>query len=214
MESAMRRGDRESAGFTQASTAIAQAEFGNAASARQQATAALALAPGTDVQTWAALALACAGDAAPVDKLTESINERHPLDTIVQSYWLPTIRAVVELNRNNPTRSLEFLRMVAPYEFSRQGALFPIYVRGQAYLMAHQSREAVAEFKKLVDHPGVVLNDPTGALARVGMARAYAMQGDTQKARAAYEDFFALWRDADPDIPILKKAKVEYAKVH
>jgi tetratricopeptide (TPR) repeat protein len=124
----------------------------------------------------------------------------------------------MELNAKNAANAIKLLRLAAPYELGEcepfvSGMMYPVYLRGHAYLLAHQGNEAAAEFQRIIDHRGVVLNFPLGALAHVGLGRAYALQGDTAKARTAYQDFFALWKDADPDIPILKQAKAEYAKL-
>jgi eukaryotic-like serine/threonine-protein kinase len=146
--------------------------------------------------------------------------KRNPLNTVTNGYWLPTVRAAIEINRTNPAKALEPLQATAPYELGisppqvMAGAfLYPVYVRGQAFLLLHQGSKAVAEFQKFLDHRGLVANCPLGALAHLGLARAYALQRDTPKARANYQDFFILWKDADPDIPILKQAKAEYAKL-
>jgi len=132
---------------------------------------------------------------------------------------LPTIKAAAELNANNPAQALVFLEAAAPYELGEPpqsnflGTMYPVYVRGQAYLMAHNGAAAAMEFQKFLDHRGITINFPTGALAHLGLARAYVLPGDTAKADAAYKDFFNLWQDADPDISILKQAKAEYAKL-
>src|ERR1035437_10045619 len=140
-----------------------------------------------------------------------------PLDTLVQRYWLPTIRAAVALQRKDPNRAIELLKVASTVELGEitQFTIFlcPVYLRGEAYLMLHDGNRAAAEFQKFIDHRGVVMNFPCSALARLGLARAYAMQGDTAKARSTYQDFLTLWKDADPDIPILKQAKAEYAKL-
>jgi eukaryotic-like serine/threonine-protein kinase len=137
---------------------------------------------------------------------------------MINRYWLPTIRATVEINRNNPAEAVEILQGAAPYDLGGpppiSGTLYPVYVRAQAYLLMKKGNEAAEDFQKFLDHRGVVVNFPLGALAHLGLGRAYALQGNTVKARAAYEDFFTLWKDADPDIPILIAAKAEYAKLH
>ena len=176
------------------------------------------LAPNRDVRVMAALALARASDTAGAEKLTAELDETFRLDTLVQRYWLPTIRAAVSLGRKDPNRAIELLKVASTIELGEPTAdltifLCPAYLRGEAYLMLHDGNRAAAEFQKFIDHPGVVMNFPWGALARLGLARAYAMQGDTAKARAAYQDFLTLWKDADPDVPILKEAKAEYAKL-
>ena len=154
-----------------------------------------------------------AGDVAHVRSLTDDLNKRFPLDTLAQSVWLPAIRAQLETNRKAPSSAVELLQAAAPFELgnSNSRCVYPIYLRGQAYLAAGQGAEAAAQFQKILDHRGLAQNCPTGALAHLGLARAYALQKDTAKARAAYQDFLALWKDADPDIPILKQAKSEQA---
>ena len=188
---------------------------GNREQARAEAKAALKLAPNRDVRAIAALALARVGDTAGAEKLAAELDKTFPLDTMVQRYWLPTIRAGVALERKDPNRAIELLKVASTIELSGGvfEALCPGYLRGEAYLLLHDGNRAAAEFQKFIDHRGLVSNFPWGALARLGLARAYALQGDTAKARAAYQDFLTLWRDADPDIPILKEAKAEYAKL-
>jgi eukaryotic-like serine/threonine-protein kinase len=219
-ESARRSGEKEPAALWQANAAIREALFGNAEAARQNATEAVALAPGSrDAEAQAALAYALASDVAHAQSLADDLGKRFPQDTVVQSVWLPTIRAQIETVRKNPARSIELLQTAAPYELGMlsgsavNSCLYPVYVRAETYLNAHQSQLAAAEFQKILDHRGLLWNCATGALAHLGIARAYAMQGDTAKAKAAYQDFLALWKDADPDIPILKEAKAEYAKL-
>jgi ATP/maltotriose-dependent transcriptional regulator MalT len=197
---------------------LREAEFGNASSARQNALAAMALVQGRDVRSVAGLALARAGETAQAQKLAESLNKDFPQNTIVQGYWLPSIHAAIEINGKNAARGIEILQTAVPYELAQceplqVGMLYPAYLRGQAQLVAHEGKEAAVEFQKMIDHRGIVLNSPLGALAHLGLARAYALQGDTTKARAAYNDFFTLWKDADPDIPVLQQAKTEYAKL-
>jgi predicted Zn-dependent protease len=165
----------------------------------------------------AALALARAGDTAVAEKLTAELDKTFPLDTLVQGYWLPTLRAAVSLKRRDPKRAVELLKVTSSIELGQPTNLTiflcPVYLRGKAYLMLHDGNAAAAEFQKFIDHRGLVANFPWGVLARLGLARAYATQGDIAKARNAYQDFFTLWKDADPDIPILKQAKAEYAKL-
>jgi eukaryotic-like serine/threonine-protein kinase len=198
--------------------ALRDAESGNREQARAEAHAAVNLAPNRDVRVMAALALARAGDTAGAEKLAAELDKTFPLDTLVQRYWLPTIRAGVALERNDPNRAIELLKVASTIELSSVTAdltifLCPVYLRGEAYLRLHDGNGAAVEFQKFIDHRGVVMNFPWGALARLGLARAYAMQGDTAKARTAYQDFLALWKDADADIPILKQANAEYAKL-
>jgi predicted Zn-dependent protease len=167
-----------------------------------------------------ALAYARAGDSAQAAKMADDLGKRYPEDTLVNNYWLPSIRASIELGRNNADKAIEILQAAVPYELGiplpapvAGGMLYPLYVRGQAYLRLRQGTEAAAEFQKILDHRTIVVNFITGALAHLGLARAYVLHGDTAKARAAYNDFFTLWKDADRDIPILKQAKAEYAKL-
>jgi serine/threonine protein kinase/Tfp pilus assembly protein PilF len=218
MDSAQHNSAKESAAGYQAEAALRELESGNWRQARAEAQAALKLAPNRDVRVIAALALARAGDAAGAEKLAAELDRTFPLDTLVQRYWLPSIRAGVALDRNDPNRAIELLKVASPIELSSATGdltifLCPVYVRGEAYLVLHDGSAAAAEFQKFIDHRGVVMNFPWGALARLGLARAYALQGDTAKARAAYRVFLTIWKDADPDIPILKAAKAEYAKL-
>ena len=198
--------------------ALREAEFGNVAVAKQGVTAALALAPGRDVKVLAALTLARVGDAARAKAMVQALEKSDPLNTVLKLYWLSTLKAAIELNGANSAQALVFLEAAAPYELgepppTQEGTLYPVYLRGQAYLAAHNGTAAAAEFQKFLNHRGIILNFPLGALAHVGLGRAYALQGDTTKARVAYQDFLTLWKDADPDIPILKEAKAEYTKL-
>jgi predicted Zn-dependent protease len=161
-----------------------------------------------------------ASDTARAESLAQDLGKRYPLDTQVQSLWLPAIQAQLALNKKNPAAALNTLQAASPIELGQIAfvanisCLYHVYVRGEAYLAAGQgSAAAAAEFQKILDHSGIVWNCWTGALAHLGVARAYAMQGDTAKARAAYNDFLTLWKDADADIPILIAAKAEYAKL-
>jgi predicted Zn-dependent protease len=218
VESANRNDARETAAVWQVDAALREAQFGNPAQARQAADAALRLAAGRDVQVLTALALAQAGEIPQAQRLVDKLNSNFPLNTILQNYWLPTIQAELELRRGNTARAIEGLQAASAYELGQvppltSASMYPVYVRGQVYLKAGQGQQAAAEFQKIVDHPGVVLNFPLGALARLGLGRAYALAGDKTKEKAAYQDFLALWKDADPDIPILKEAKAEYEKL-
>jgi predicted Zn-dependent protease len=218
MDSAQHNNAKETAAGYQAEVALREVESGNREQARAEAHAAVKLAPNRDVRAIAALALARAGDTAGAEKLAAELDKTFPLDTLVQRYWLPTIRAGVALERQDPHRAIELLKVASTIELSSITAdltifLCPPYVRGEAYLMLHDGKAAAAEFQKFIDRRGVVMNFPWGALARLGLARAYALQGDAAKARAAYRDFLTLWKDADPDVPILKEAKAEYAKL-
>ena len=218
VDSAKRNEAKETAAIWEVNQALREAEFGNSAQARQSAGAALALAPGRDVQLLAGLALARAGDTASAQKVVDKFNKDFPLSTILKHYWLPTIQADVELAHGNAELAIDVLRAAKAYELGdppqfQPGTLYPVYVRGQAYLRAKNGAAAAAEFQKIIDHRGIVLNFPLGALAHLGLGRAHALSGDTANARSAYQDFFALWKDADPDIPILREAKAEYAKL-
>jgi tetratricopeptide (TPR) repeat protein len=217
MDSARHNDAKESAAVYQAAAALREVESGNRVEAHAEANAALKLAPNRDVREMAALALARAGDTAGAEKLAAELDKTFPLDTRVQRYWLPTIRAGVALERKDPNRAIELLKVASTIEFGLPTNLAmlmcPAYLRGEAYLMLHDGNRAAAEFQKFIDHRGVVRNFPWGALARLGLARAYAMHGDAAKARAAYQDFLTLWKDADPDVPVLKEAKAEYAKL-
>jgi tetratricopeptide (TPR) repeat protein len=211
--SAERAEEKEAAAGYEAEAAVREALFGNAAEARKRVAAALVLATGRDVQDGAALALALAGDAARARPLADDLANRFPEDTIVQFNYLPRIHAQLALIRNDSSKAIEALQAAAPYELgspSSPSALYPVYVRGEAYLAGHRGVEAAAEFQKIQDHRGLVGNEPIGALAHLGLARAYTLQADTVKARAAYQDFFTLWKDADSDIPILRQAKSEF----
>jgi eukaryotic-like serine/threonine-protein kinase len=189
-----------------------EAKVGDVAGARKDAAAALALNPPFITKGAVAYVFAQTGDAARAESLANEIAKERPSDTLANVYTLPTIRAAIEMNRNNPGKAIEILQPVIPYDLANLRGLSSVYDRGQAYLLLHKGNEAAAEFQKILDHPGVVFNSVTGALAHLQLGRAYAMAGDEAKARAAYQDFFALWKDADPDIPILKQAKAEYAK--
>ncbi len=218
MDSAMRDDARESAAAYQAAAALREVEVGNLERARADANAALNLASNRDVKVLAALALARAGDTAAAEKQAAELDKAFPVDTQVQKYWLPTIRAAVALERKDPNRAIEILQETGAIELAQPTAaltvfLCPVYLRGEAYLMLHDGNRAAGELQKFIDHRGLVVNFPWGALARLGLARAYAMQGDAAKAKTAYQDFLTLWKDADPDIPIYKQAKAEYAKL-
>jgi tetratricopeptide (TPR) repeat protein len=211
---------KETAALWQVNAALREAELGNRAQARETATASMALAPIHDVQILGALALARAGDVAHAESLAADLSKRFPEDTYVHYYWLPTLRATNAISRKSPNDAIRFLEDTRKYELGQDlpqnvvGALlYPVYVRGEAYLAMGRGSEAAREFQKIVDNRTVVQNWLLGALAHLGLGRAYAMQGDTAKARAAYQDFLALWKDADPDIPILVAAKSEYAKL-
>jgi serine/threonine protein kinase/Flp pilus assembly protein TadD len=212
-ESAQRADEKETAADYEAEAAVREALVGNMSLAKQQAQAALALSTGRDVEAVSAIALGLAGDAAQATRLAADLAKRFPEDTIVQFEYLPMIHAAAALQSGSANKALEALFPAAPYELGSIGFnLYPIYLRGEAYLAVHQG-SAAAEFQKILDHPGVVADEPIGALAHLGLARAYALSGNTVKAKSAYQDFLGLWKDADPDVPILKEAKAEYAKL-
>jgi tetratricopeptide (TPR) repeat protein len=211
---------KETAATYYAASALREALYGNADRAGQQDILAKGCASGRDVDYGLALAMAYAGKAGQTQTLADDLGKRFPEDTVVLFNYLPTLRAKLALLRSNPQQALEVLGVAAPYElglpaigFYNWPNLYPVYVRGEAYLAAHQGNEAAAEFQKILDHRGIVLNEPIGALAHLQLGRAYALKGDTAKSRAAYQDFLTLWKDADPDIPIFKQAKAEYAKL-
>jgi eukaryotic-like serine/threonine-protein kinase len=234
VESAIRADSKENGAVWQAIAAQREAAYGNSAEARQRAAEALKLVPTSQgVEVEAALAFAMAGDTARAELLAQDLEKRFPLDTQMQSLWLPAIQAQLALDRRNPASALTTLHAASPMEFgsipfgTNSSCLYHVYVRGEAYLAAGQGIAAATEFQKIIDHSGIVWNCWTGALAHLGVARANAMQSRTLRgqgqgadadaarvrALAAYKDFLALWKDADPDIPILKQAKAEYAKL-
>jgi eukaryotic-like serine/threonine-protein kinase len=213
IDSAEHNDAKETAASYQAEAALVDVESGNWKTARAEANAALKLAPNRDVRAVAALVLARTGDSAAAQKLAAELDKTLPLNTLVQRYLLPTIEAALALQRKDPNRAVELLQPVSPIELGEGGGLLPVYLRGQACLMLHDGNRAAAEFQKFIDHRGLVGNFPWGALARLGLARANALQGDTPKAKTAYNDFLTLWKDADPDIAILQQAKAEYAKL-
>ena len=217
VESAVRADSKETAGLWQANAALREAELGNIAAAKLGVAAAQALSAGRDVRIVEALTLARCGDAPRVKTLTEELKKNYPNNTLMKLYWLPTISAALEVSRNNPSQAIIDLEPAAPYEAgltqSYINYVYPAYVRGQAYLIEHKGLAAAAEFQKLLDYRGLVGNFVTGTLVRLQLGRAYAVAGDTAKAKAAYQEFFNLWKDADPDIPILKEARAEFAKL-
>jgi tetratricopeptide (TPR) repeat protein len=218
VDSAQRADAKETAALWQVNAAMREAEVGNVALARQSALAALALVEGRDVRDAAALALARAGDTLKAQEIAERLNRDFPQNTIVQGYWLPAILAAIEIQKQNPGKAVQILQTATPYELAqtqpfRVGMLYPIYLRGQALLLAHEGKQAAAEFQKIIDLRGIVLNFPLGALAHLQLGRAYVLSGETARAKTAYHDFLALWKDADPGIPILTQAESEYAKL-
>jgi serine/threonine protein kinase/tetratricopeptide (TPR) repeat protein len=217
VDSAVRADSKETASLWQANGALREAEFGNAAQARQAANAALSLSPGRDVKVLAAVAFARAGDIPHARVLAEELEKTYPTNTTLKLYWFPIVRAAIALGNQKPSDAVVALEAVAPYEFGEPppfqiGTIYAAYIRGEAYLASHDGATAAREFQKFLDHRGLVVNYPLASLARLGLARAYALSGDTAKAKATYQDFLKLWKDADPDIPVLKEAKAEYAK--
>jgi tetratricopeptide (TPR) repeat protein len=212
---------REKAAGFETRAALWEAFYGDKLAAKPAAMGALALAKNREVQYGAALALAIAEDSSQAQTLANDLESSFPEDTSVKFNYLPVVRAFLALNHGDPAKAIEILQVAVPYELGQPrstqtgffGALYPIYARGQAYLAAGQGAEAAREFQKILDHPGIMVGDPIGVLAHLQLGRAYAMSGDTAKAKDAYQDFLTLWKDADPDIPILKQAKAEYAKL-
>ncbi|HEY2821088.1 MAG TPA: protein kinase [Candidatus Acidoferrum sp.] len=212
--------DKEMAADNEAGAALWEALYGNGAEAKQRAAASLATLSGRDTQYVAALALALSGDAMHAQKIADDLDKRFPADTVVRLNYLPTVRAQIALSvPGNSPKAVEILTVASPYELGVPGSntlrtnLYPIYVRGEALLASKQGAAAAAEFQKILDWSSVALNEPIGALAHLGLGRAQAIAGDTPKARAAYDDFFKIWKDADPNVPILIQAKSEYAKL-
>jgi serine/threonine protein kinase/tetratricopeptide (TPR) repeat protein len=230
VDSAMRADSKENGAIWLENSALREAAFGNLTYAKQAAAEGQKLAPAsTGTIAEAALAYATAGDTLRAESLSQDLNKRYPLDTQMQSLWLPAIQARLSINRKNPTLALTILQAASPIEFGQiqfvanLSCLYPTYTRGEAYLAGGQGKPAATEFQKVLDHSGIVWNCWTGALAHLGVARANALQAKNSqgadadatrvRALAAYKDFLTLWKDADPDIPILKQAKAEYAKL-
>ena len=208
----------ESAGqgaLLKALAAAREAEFGITEPAKKLAGDALTFNGGRDETIAAGVALARAGDIAGAQKIADQLEQQFPLDTIIQGYWLPTIKASIALQRNNPEEAIAALQVALPYELGNQGygAMYPAYVRGLAYLKAKQGEQAAAEFDKILSHRGIAKNSPLATLAKVQMARAQVMSGEAKAAKISYQDVFALWKDADPGLAILKEAKAEYDRL-
>jgi serine/threonine protein kinase/tetratricopeptide (TPR) repeat protein len=217
-DSAQRIGEKETAAEHQAQASIREALLGDMAAAKQDAQAALARANGRQAEAFSAIAFALAGDSAQAERLSGELAKNFKDDTIVRSEYVPMITAATALHAGDSKRAIDALAAAAPYELGQTNsiftfALYPVYLRGEAYLAGKQGPEAAAEFQKILDHSYVVGNAPIGALAHLGLARAYATGGDTAKSKSAYQDFIALWKSADPDISLLKEAKAEYAKL-
>ncbi len=218
--STQRAGDEEMTADCEAAAALTEALYGNASEAKQHIVQNLAKMNGRDAQYVAALVLALVGDSTHAKSLADDLEKRFPDDTVIRFNYSPTLRAQLALSvPGGAAKAAEALAVTSPYELGIPGSntlrtnLYPVYIRGQALLAAHQGPAAAAEFQKILDWPGIVVNEPIGALAHLGLARSYALSGDTSKSRAAYNDFFTIWKDADPNIPILLQAKSEYAKL-
>ena len=218
--SAARAGEKEMAAGCESAAAMWEALYGNASLARQRAAGTLAQSNGRDSQFVAAFALALIGDSARAQALTDDLQNRFPQDTVVQFNYLPTLRAQLALTLpNNAAKAVDALSSATPYELGVPGSsifwtnLYPVYVRGQAFLASREGTRAAAEFQKILDWPGVAVNEPIAALAHLGLARSYDLAGDAPKSRAAYQDFLTLWKYSDPDVPVLIAAKAEYAKL-
>ncbi|MGA7080766.1 MAG: winged helix-turn-helix domain-containing protein [Terriglobales bacterium] len=218
IDSAQKADSKELAANYEAQASIREALVGNRVLANQHAKAAVALSSGKGIAAMSAIASGLAGDSAQATRLANDLGKRFPQDTVMQYNYLPTIQGAAELRDGHAAKAIQTLVPASPYELGTTAlaegiSLCPVYVRGEAYLAAKQGSAAAAEFQKILDHPGVVGSELIGALAHLGLGRAYVLSGDASKAHAAYQDFFALWKDADPDVPILKHAKAEYAKL-
>jgi tetratricopeptide (TPR) repeat protein len=217
-DSARRAQEKETAAEYQGHNSLGEALVGEATLAKEDAQSALTEIKGKHGEGFSAIALALAGDSSNANRLIDDLATRFPQDTVVQSQYLPMARAALALNSGNAGTALDALSAAAPYELGHTNddftfALYPIYLRGEAYLAAKNGAAAVTEFQKILDHAGIVGNEPIGALAHLGLGRACALSGDSAKARSAYQDFFALWKNADQDVPLLAQAKAEFEKL-
>jgi hypothetical protein len=218
---AQQASQKESAALYETGAAVREALYENAPEAKRSAMAALALSKDREVEYGAAFALALARELAQAQTLANDLEKRFGEDTSVRYAYLPELRALFALHQGEASKAIELLQITMPYQLGTPrstihgffGALYPVYVRGVAYLATHQDAEAAAEFQKILDHREIVIGDPIGALAHLQLGRAFALSGDKTKAKTAYQDFLTLWKDADPDIPILKQAQAEYAKL-
>jgi hypothetical protein len=220
MDFAEREGEKDPPAMYSATSGLREAWFGNTDEARRRVTLALSRSGSRDVLYFAALAFAYSKQDARAKTMADDLGKRFPEDTLVQFNYLPTLHAKLALNQRDAAAAIEYLRAATPYELGVSTScpfgwtsMYPVFVRGEAYLATRQGSDAAAEFKKIIDHPGIVFNQPIGALAHLGLARAYVLQGDTTNAKAAYRDFLMLWKDADPDLPVLRQAKTEYQKL-
>ena len=218
---ALQEGQRETAATYQAAAAVWEALYGNAAAAKRNAMAALALSSGRDVEYAAALALAFAGDRSRSEALAGDLDKRFPEDTFARFTYVPVLRALSAFHQGRTAESLERLQVTLRYELAVNGLDFNLYlgglhsayVRGEALVAERHYAEAIAEFQKILDHRGIVGADPIGALAHLQLGRVFVFSGDKTKAKAAYQHFLALWKDADPDIQLLQQAKAEFARL-
>jgi eukaryotic-like serine/threonine-protein kinase len=217
MNSAAQHDAQESAAAYEAEEALNEAELGYLEQSRADAKAALRLSSNHDVKDVAMLALAKAGDSRAAERMAVELSKTYPEDTLIQSYWIPMVRAAIALNQGNSARAIEALQSMGSRELGQPTAfailMHPVYMRGEAFLAAGKGAEAAAEFQKILDHHGLMQNDPIGALAHLELGRAHAMQGKISEARGAYEDFLNLWKDADAELPVLKEAKAEYSRL-
>jgi eukaryotic-like serine/threonine-protein kinase len=216
VSAAKTRDYKDVAAGAMAAEAACDSELGFLKEARLAMTAALSLPDSGDSRPLAAYVFARGGDAAQSQKLMGDLAREWPFDTLLNQVWLPLAQATNDIQRNQPAEAIARLESAAAYEWGGppSGARYwPTYIRGEAFLKAREGGKAAAEYQKILDHRGIAATSPLYSLARLGLGRAYALQGDTPKARASYQDFFALWKDADPDIPILIAAKAEYAKL-
>ena len=222
VELALQEGDREKAASYRAARAVWEAAYGDAGQARTNAMAALELSKGRDVEYMVGLALALSGESSRSDALAGDLEKRFPEDTIAKFDYVPILRALSLLNAGKPRESVERLQIAMQYELAANGlnfnhfylgGLHSAYVRGEAFIAAHRYEEAAAELQKILDHRGLVGLDPVGPMARLQLARALSNSGERAKSAAAYKDLLTLWKDADPDVPLLKQAKVEYASL-
>jgi tetratricopeptide (TPR) repeat protein len=214
-------GRREAAARSQSGAALREAFFGNREQTKQSAAAALDLSNGRDAEYGAAFALALSEESNQAEALADDLERRFPEDTSVRFHYVPAVRALVALDHHDAAKAIQFLQANVPYELGSPqssfdgfyGVLYPVYVRGLAYLMLHRGADAASEFRKILDHPGIVANDPIGALARLQLGRAYVQAGDLSQAKAAYRNFLDLWKYADRDIPLLKQAQLEFSRL-
>jgi hypothetical protein len=217
IDSAIRNDAKETAAGWQAHEALFEAELGDTLQAQKDAASALTLAATKDVQSTAALALARAGDPARAQTIVDRLRKAFPADTLLNSYWLPSIQSAIAIIHNNPQDAIEYLQVTEPYELGgyplEQDTLYPTYLRGLAFLMKKDGNAATAEFQKILAHPGRLGNSPLSALAHLQLARAYALSGGKSKAESEYENFLSLWKDADPALPLAHQAQMEFTNL-